>query len=292
MGSVESSPLTNLVTTTQAAARARRENFPVASRLVPARWRRHLLAVYGFARLTDDIGDESDGDRLRELDWLEAELDAAAAGEAKHPAMRRLQETIFECGLDVGECRRLIEANRQDQLVKRYETFDDLLAYCRLSAMPVGRLVLSIIGADDSSLHVLSDDVCAGLQVVEHLQDVGEDARAGRIYLPAVDMRAAGCSESDLLADHASPALRRVISAEAARAALLLNSGQPLAARLNGRGRMAISGFAAGGMAALDSIAKADNDVLAVSCKPRPGSFARHFLGVLAAAGLDRRRLR
>ena len=274
-------------------AQARDENFPVASRLLPARQREHLLAVYGFARLTDDIGDEATGDRAALLDWLEAELERAGAGTATHPVLERLTPTIRRLDLPLQPFRDLIEANRVDQRVHRYETFEDLVGYCMLSAAPVGRLVLHLFGAATPERLARSDEVCIGLQVVEHLQDVAEDASRGRVYLPARDLAVEGCTPADLAAAHASPALRRVVAREVGRARALLAAGPPLAATLPLRPRLAVAGFAAGGQAALDAIERAGYDVLGVRCRPRPGRFGIRLAAAVAApfrpgAGADR----
>ena len=268
---------------------ARRENFPVASRLLPADVRADLMAVYGFARLTDDIGDEAGGDRLAHLAWLESELGRALRGEASHPVMRRLGETAAARRLSPQPFYDLIEANRRDQTVSRYETFEDLVGYCRLSANPVGRLVLEIFGAATPDRVALSNDVCTGLQVVEHLQDIAEDLARDRIYVPQSDLRDEGCDEKDLAAPHAGNALRRVVALEAGRARQLLFAGAPLAASLPVRARLAVAAFAAGGMAALDAIEAADFDVLGQRCRPRPRPrrlAARLALVLLAPLGL------
>jgi squalene synthase HpnC len=244
-------------------AQAASENFPVASRLLPRSVRRHLLAIYGFARLVDDIGDEAPGDRLALLDQVEDELDRVYANEEpEHPVMRALQATVRECALPDLPFRRLIEANRRDQVVTSYDTFDELLAYCDLSAAPVGELVLHVFGAATPQRIALSDRICAGLQLVEHLQDVAEDRSRGRVYLPREDMAAFACSEDDLDAPAASPALRALIAGEAARARALLAAGAPLARELPMRPRMAVAGFVAGGRAALDGLERAGYDVL------------------------------
>jgi squalene synthase HpnC len=264
-------------------ARAAGENFPVASRLLPARVRADLMAVYGFARLTDDIGDESGGDRVAHLEWLEHELERAVRGEAAHPVLRRIGTTIAARDLPLQPFRDLIEANRRDQVVRRYQTFEDLVGYCRLSANPVGRLVLEIFGAATPERIALSDDVCTGLQVVEHLQDVAEDLAQDRVYVPWADLEAEGCDESDLAAAHAGPGLRRVVALQSARARKLLFSGAPLAASLPLSSRLAVAAFAAGGLAALDAVEAAEFDVLAHRCRPRPGRFAARLALVLLA---------
>ncbi|MHB1510589.1 MAG: squalene synthase HpnC [Acidimicrobiales bacterium] len=277
-----------LTASSDVVARARHENFPVASHLLPARLRTRLMAIYGFARLADDIGDEVAGDRLADLDWLQTELDSAYEGHARHPTMQRLSPVIAELNLNREPFLALIEANRVDQRVRRYETFDKLVGYCMLSAAPVGRLVLDVFGVSSPLLVPLSDDVCIGLQIVEHLQDVGEDARRGRIYLPEDDMERFGCRGDDLLAASASPALRRLVAFEAERAARLLASGVPLARRLPIRPRVAVAGFAAGGTAALAAIRQADHDVLSATRSPRPLTVARHAIANMVMSSWTR----
>jgi squalene synthase HpnC len=232
--------------------------------------------VYGYARLVDDIGDESVGDRGAELDWLEAELDLAFAGQATHAVLVRLQATLRDCPLDRQPFLDLIEANRRDQRVASYATWDALLEYCSLSADPVGRIVLAIFHADTTERIAWSDDVCSALQIVEHLQDVGEDARRGRVYLPAEILDGCGCSTSDLVQPAAGEALRAAVGEVARRARLLLRAGRPLARSLHGRPRWAVAGFCGGGLAALDAIAAADNDVLAEHVRPARHVIARH----------------
>jgi squalene synthase HpnC len=269
-------------------AKAGAENFTVASRLLPAAHRRDLLAIYGFARLVDDLGDESPLDRVAALDWLDAELIRAADGRASHPLLVQLTPTLRQRRLPLDPFQRLIAANRQDQIVTRYPTIDDLLAYCALSANPVGELVLRVFGVATPARVAESDRVCSGLQVVEHLQDVAEDLDRGRVYLPLEDLDRFGCTEVDLAAPSASPAVRAVVRYEAARARELLAAGPPLAATLPGRMRIAIAGYIAGGLAALDAIDAVDGDVLGARCRPRPGRVARQLVSVLVTAAKTR----
>jgi squalene synthase HpnC len=255
-----------LPTPASVIAQARHENFPVASRVLPRRSRRHLLAVYGFARLVDDIGDELEGDRLEALDWAEAELDAAFTGTAAHPVFTELQAMLAEIALPRAPFADLIEANRQDQIVSRYASYEDLLDYCRLSANPVGRLVLYVLGESDHDRAVLSDKVCTGLQLVEHWQDVREDFdRSDRIYIPTEDLDRFGVAESDLGTATAGPAFRRLMAFEVGRARDLLLAGSQLVDRLRGRPRVAVAGFVAGGLTAIDAIERAGFDVLSHS---------------------------
>jgi len=253
--------------------KARRENFPVALRLLPSRRRRHLLAAYVFARTVDDIGDLAPpGQRLALLADVEADvrrLYHGAPPDQVHPAVRGLAGTVAECAVPMRPFLDLIQANRQDQTVTRYETFDDLRGYCRLSANPVGRIVLHVFGAYTAERAALSDSICTGLQLAEHWQDVAEDLRAGRIYLPAADLRDFGCTEDDLAAPHAPPRVRRLMEFEVRRAGALIASGAELIGTLRGTARLAVAGYVAGGRAALAAIAAADYDVLAATHRPR-----------------------
>jgi squalene synthase HpnC len=268
-------------------ARAHGENFPVATRVLPRRERRHLLAVYGFARLADELGDELEGDRLAALDWLAEEVDRAYAGTARHPLLQTLQVTLSECALPHEALVRLIDANRMDQSLKSYDTWEQLRSYCKLSANPVGELVLCVFGLDTSERIAMSDNVCTALQLAEHLQDLGEDARSGRMYLPKEDLARFGCSHEQLaiLVSHSgmglglggvltgSPTpsddlhgsaerLRETISFETERARGLLAAGAPLIASVSGRPKLALAAFVAGGRAALDAIERARFEVL------------------------------
>lgn len=265
-------------------AQAGQENFPVASRLLPRAQRDDLLAVYGYARLVDDVGDEAAGDRLALLDWVDGELDAVYAGrEPEHPLMRTLAQTVRSRAIPRDPLQRLVAANRQDQAVSRYEDFAALLGYCRLSAAPVGELVLHVFGLATPDRIALSDRICAALQVTEHLQDVAEDLAAGRVYLPQADLAACGCTEDDLRAAAPSDALRRVMTLEAGRARGLLRAGAPLARRLPPRPRVAICAFVAGGLAALDALERAGWDVLGRRPRPSKARVALWTARVLAA---------
>jgi squalene synthase HpnC len=251
------------------------ENFPVASRLLPRRDREHLEAIYGFARLVDDIGDESPGDRVAELAWAELELERAFAGGAVHPIFERAATTAHAIGASPAPFLALIAANRRDQEVMRYPTISDLEDYCALSANPVGRLVLAVFGADSPAARRASDAICTGLQLVEHLQDVGEDYAAGRIYLPTEDLERFGVTESDLGAARSTPALRRLVAFEVARSHGYFRSGAPLVGLLSGFGAVAIAGFIGGGLAQLDAIEAASFDVLAAPVKASHAAVAR-----------------
>jgi squalene synthase HpnC len=280
-------------------AHAETENFPVASRVLPRRSREHLLAVYGFARLVDELGDTAPGDRLAALGRLEQELTRAYEGTAVHPLMVRLTLTVRECALPRAPFERLIEANRVDQRVARYATWEQLRGYCALSANPVGEIVLGVFGAATPARVALSDAICTALQLAEHCQDVAEDYAAGRVYLPAEDLASFGCDPEEigsparvgegLPAQSARSAraqpLREVLAFEVERARRLLDEGAPLIAGLHGRERLAVAAFSAGGRAALDAIERAGYDVLG---GPPRASKPRRLLA-LSATLLGRR---
>ena len=298
-----------------AAGQAGAENFPVALRLLPSRYRGHLAALYGFARSADDMGDEAPAaQRLALLDELEADLGrlyrmlagpgvagagvagagvaggAPAGGAPAGPdgdgprlaVVRALAPTVAACAIPAQPFLDLIQANRQDQVVSRYPAFSDLLAYCRLSANPVGRVVLYIFGAATPEREVLSDKVCTALQLAEHWQDVAEDLRAGRIYLPAEDMDRFGCSERDLAGPAAGPGVRALIAFEVERARALLDEGAPIVGTLAGAARAAVAGYVAGGRAALAAIAASGHDVLRATPRPGKGRIAAELVRAYA----------
>jgi squalene synthase HpnC len=265
------------------AAKASAENFPVALRVLPKRYRAHLTALYGFARLVDDIGDEAlpgmpddatpeqvTATRLRLLDELQEDVRRIYAGEEPGVAIvRDLERTVRETGVPAQPLLDLIQANRQDQLVTRYATYRDLEDYCRLSANPVGQVVLYIMDAATPERIAASDLVCTALQVIEHTQDVAEDLANDRIYLPKQDMDAFQVTEADLAEPAAGQRVRELIKFEADRAAKALDEGSPLVGTLKGMARLAIAGYIAGGRATLKAIEADGYDVLRST--PRPG---------------------
>jgi squalene synthase HpnC len=264
------------------AAKASGENFPVALRVLPRARRVHLTALYGFARLVDDIGDEPlpgmPGDasqetiratRLRLLDDLQGDVARIyEGGTPELPAMRALQQTVNACGVPRQPFDDLIQANRQDQLVTRYQAYDELKRYCELSANPVGQVVLYIFGAATQERLRLSDSICTALQLAEHWQDVAEDLRNGRVYLPQEDLKSFAVTEADLAQPTANGGVRKLMAFQTHRARMLLDEGAPLVGTLKGTARLAISGYVAGGRAALTAITKAGYDVLRQTPKP------------------------
>jgi squalene synthase HpnC len=255
------------------------ENFPVASRLLPSRLRRDLRAVYGVARAVDDLGDDAAGDRMALLSEFETDLRRVWTAEPpRSPVLARLVPTVRDRRLSIEPFLALVEANRLDQCQASYLTWPDLRHYCSLSADPVGRIVLEIFGAVRDDRLALSDDVCTALQVLEHCQDVAEDRRRGRTYLPLEDLAASGVDHSQLDASVTVPAVRALVGFEVDRAASLLAAGRPLVRSLRGAGRLAVAGYVAGGLATVDALRRADFDVLATKVSPRRRDTVRHAL--------------
>ncbi|MEV8115041.1 squalene synthase HpnC [Streptomyces xiamenensis] len=286
-------------------SKAAHENFPVAPAFVPRAWREDLMAVYGYARLVDDIGDRDlapggadaralgvdpgqADEPLPMLDALEADLHrvfATAHGgpPPRHPLLRTLIPTVRRTGLTERPFLDLIEANRIDQRVSRYADHAQLLDYCTYSANPVGRLVLGITGTATPERIRRSDAICTALQLIEHLQDVAEDLDRDRIYLPQEDMRRFHVTEADLAAPTAGASVRTLVACETERARRLLDEGAPLVGSVHGRLRLLLAGFVGGGRAAAQAIADAGYDVLASAPKPTKS-------GLLYAAGTTLRR--
>jgi squalene synthase HpnC len=268
------SELARIAVTSRAKITA--ENFPVALRVLPRRPRDLLTRAYAFARFVDDVGDTAGGDRLALLDAVTADVQALPSGTSALEPVAGMAPLVHDCGLGLQPLLDLVEANRRDQVITRYETFDDLLDYCRYSAAPVGRMVLAVFGVRDPVAAERSDRVCSALQVLEHCQDVGEDAAAGRVYLPAVDLHAAGVDAAQLHAADTAPRLRQVIALQVDRAAGLLEDGPPLVRSLHGWARLAVLGYVAGGRATVDALRGGAFDVLAGHLAPSTGSTMWH----------------
>ncbi|MFD9163503.1 squalene synthase HpnC [Streptomyces sp. NPDC059558] len=284
--------------------KATAENFPVAPVFLPRAWRDGLTAVYGYARLVDDIGDgdlapggrdavllgldpAAVDDRLAMLDALEADLHrvfGGTDGPPRHPLLQALRPVVRAHDLTPEPFLGLIEANRQDQYVARYGTYADLLGYCELSANPVGRLVLSLTGTSTPERIRRSDAVCTALQIVEHVQDVAEDLGRDRIYLPAEDMHRFHVTEAELAAPTAGASVRSLIAFECDRARELLNEGTPLVGSVHGRLRLLLAGFVGGGRAALRAVSAAGFDVLPGPPKPTKSGLLREVAAVLRTA--------
>jgi squalene synthase HpnC len=244
-------------------AKTHYENFVVASRLLPRQLRQHFANVYAYCRWSDDLADETSTseESLALLDWWEGQLDECFAGRATHPVFVALRHTIREFDIPPEPFHDLLSAFRQDQIVRRYETFAELLDYCRRSANPVGRLVLYLGRIHDDERGELADSICTGLQLANFWQDVAEDWRRGRAYIPQEDCRCFGFGEIDFAAGEANAAFQRLMEYEVARAEDWLRAGLPLVERLPGWLAGDIWLITQGGLKILDKIRSVNYDV-------------------------------
>ena len=254
-------------------------NFPVGSVLFPRPLRPHIRALYCYARFVDELGDSYDGDRLAALDELEREVDAAFEGRATWPVLQNVEPTIREFDLPREPFLRLIEANRMDQRVTEYETWDELKSYCVHSADPCGRLVLGVLRRlGEPDVVAASDSVCTGLQLVNFLQDVPRDLERRARVSPGGGQAAL---RGEPVLDRPSAELRELLRFEAARATELLAAGEVLRARIGGRLGRAVALFSRGGLAALDALEAAGWDVFSQRPKPSRSRLAREAALVL-----------
>ncbi|HWR37178.1 MAG TPA: squalene synthase HpnC [Clostridia bacterium] len=264
-------------------ARSHYENFSVASWFLPKHLQQHFFNVYSYCRVSDDLGDEVGDTRaaLLLLDRWEQELtacylhlDSASGmpGGPTHPVFIALRDTIREFGIPQQEFADLLTAFRQDQIVSRYRTFEDLLAYCRNSANPVGHLVLYLAGYSDTERQQLSDYTCTALQLANFWQDVSVDHEKGRIYLPLEDLSRFGVIEDDIAATRPTAAFREMMRFEVGRARDWFQRGLPLVGKVNRGLAIDLELFTRGGQEILNAIQKQDFDVLSrrpVISKPR-----------------------
>lgn len=266
-------------------ATAHYENFTVGSWLLPRRLRRPLAAIYAFARTADDLADEGElaaAERLDRLAAWEAQLEACYAGEAREPIFVALADTARRFAIPIEPFRRLLDAFRQDVAFRPFATFDELLAYCRCSADPVGHLVLALFGYHDAERQALADRVCTGLQLANFWQDVAVDAARGRIYIPFEDLERFGCAPAELTPGRCNDRLRVLLRFEVERTRLWLRDGVHLAAHVEPRLAREVRLFAGGGLGILDRIEAAGFDVLTARPTLSSADKTRLILRVIA----------
>ena len=267
-------------------ARTHYENFSVATWFLPKRLRQHFFNVYSYCRISDDLGDET-GDpaaSLQLLDEWEAELNACYAGNPRHPVFVALAGTFREFEIPRQEFSDLLTAFRQDQTVTRYETFEDLLGYCRYSANPVGHLVLYLCGYRDRERQQLSDFTCTALQLANFWQDVSLDYAKGRIYLPLESLRRFQVSEKDIAGNRNTSGFREMMRFEVERARQWFGRGLPLAGQVSRELAIDIELFSRGGQEILNAIESQGFAVL--GCRPVISRFRK--LALVARAGLHK----
>jgi squalene synthase HpnC len=240
------------------------ENFNVVSWLLPKGLHQHFYNVYAYCRWADDLGDEvPDTARALELlDWWERELDASYDGRPSHPVFVALRQTIVAKDIPKQPFADLLKAFRQDQVVKRYATWESVLDYCLYSANPVGRLVLYLCGYRDAERQRLSDATCTALQLANFWQDVSRDLEKGRIYIPLDAASAHGSSESDIVERRFDDRYVRLMKDLITRTRKLFVEGRPLASTVDGRLSIDLEMFSKGGLAVLDAIEAMGYDTL------------------------------
>ena len=255
-------------------ARTHYENFSVATWFLPKRLRQHFYNVYSYCRISDDLGDEVGNPQqsLQMLDQWEAELAACYAGSPRHPVFVALAGTVRQFAIPQHEFSDLLIAFRQDQTVTRFETFNDVLGYCRYSANPVGHLVLYLCGYSDAERQLLSDYTCTALQLANFWQDVAVDYGKDRIYLPLEDLRRYGVTEDDIAARRVTPEFIELMRFEVQRAREWFDRGLPLVKRVDKELAIDLELFSRGGQEILNAIERQHFDVLTrrpVISKPR-----------------------
>jgi squalene synthase HpnC len=263
------------------------ENFSVASWFLPSRLRQHFYNLYAYCRISDDLADEV-GDKaasLHLLDEWEAELGACYAGRARHPVFVALAETVHKFEIPKSEFVDLLMAFRQDQRVSRYETFSDLLGYCKNSANTVGHLVLYLCGYRDPERQLLSDYTCTALQLANFWQDVSADYAKGRVYLPLEDLRRFGVSEDVIRDGTNSAAFCTLLKFEVERAREWFTQGAPLIKKVNRQLAVDLDLFSRGGREILNAIERQNYAVLgnrpSISKSRKVALVARAALGKL-----------
>ncbi|HEX3436299.1 MAG TPA: squalene synthase HpnC [Pseudacidobacterium sp.] len=248
----------------QRLAESHYENFHVASWFLPKRLRPHFHSIYAYCRISDDLGDEV-GNREQSLALLDLwgqELDACYRGEARHPVFVALAETIRACDIPKGPFADLLVAFRQDQTVTRFQTMDDVLAYCRYSANPVGHLVLYTCGYRDAERFRLSDCTCSALQLANFWQDVIVDYQKDRIYFPIADMERFGVDEATIANRNFTPQFRELMHYEVAYTRQMFNQGLPLVGMVDRELAVDLDLFSRGGLEILSAIEQQDYNVL------------------------------
>ncbi|MCX7984566.1 MAG: squalene synthase HpnC [Bacteroidetes bacterium] len=198
----------------QRLARKHYENFPVASMLLPRNIRKHVAAIYAFARIADDSADEgtyTPEERLSKLDEWERQLHDCYRGVASHPVFIALRETVSQFALPIEYFMQLLTAFRTDVCTNRYGTWNEVLEYCKNSANPVGRIMLHLFGYTDPERTMLSDAICTGLQLTNFWQDLSVDVKKNRLYVPLEECQRYNCSAEDFLSLQFSPNVSKVV---------------------------------------------------------------------------------
>lgn len=270
-------------------AKSHYENFIVASLLLPQHLKQHFYNIYAYCRISDDLGDEAGDPKIAHelLEQWEEELRACYRGQVKHPVFIALAETIESFDIPISPFANLLEAFKRDQTQTRYETWDQLLDYCRYSANPVGHLVLYLGGYRDPERQHLSDLTCSALQLANHWQDIGRDFfRLNRVYLPREDMMRFGYSEADLCAQVCDDRFIGLMKVQVARAREMFVQGLDLCHKVDSRLALDVELFGRCGLEVLRRIETVGYDVF----RHRPELSKWDHLRILAVSWRNHRR--
>jgi len=240
----------------EALCRARHHNYPVASMFARSHLRKHIFALFAFARVADDFADEPgyEGRRARELDRWEEQLNTAYRGHADHPVFVALADTVDKFALPITEFTELLSGFRTDLERRRYATFDELRSYTRQAAEPVGRLLLYIDGYRAPDVHAFAEDLSTGLAMARLIQDIAADWQRGRVYMPAEDLRHFGVTEADIAAGRTSEPIGWLVRYEVARTRALFVRARPLVDMVGADLAVELALMWHGGMRILDKI--------------------------------------
>jgi hydroxysqualene synthase len=244
-------------------AQSHGENFPVASWFLPPDIRPHATALYAFARTADDFADEPlyEGNRLTELDRWERDFRLALKGHPSNSICRAFAYTVKSFDIPPELPLKLLTAFRMDVTVKRWKDWDSLLHYSRHSADPVGRCILYFTGLRETRLHLLSDKICTGLQLIDFLQDTAQDLAKGRIYYPKSEWKTAKLREKDFLAGIDTAQTRALVKTMVDKTEAVFREGFPLAREVPRRLRLELQATFAGGLTILRKIRRMDYGV-------------------------------
>lgn len=264
----------------EAIARHHYENFPVASRFLSKALRKYVWSIYAFARIADDYADEPGftlAERMDNLNQWEQYLDECYHGNPTHRVFAALAETVERFQIPIELFQNLLTAFRADVTVNRYETYEDVLAYCRHSANPIGRMLLLLLNYRSESMMLLSDSICTALQLTNFWQDVSIDLKKDRIYLPQDELTEFGCSEQDLFQGTVNNRFRDLMAFQVRRTAELFIEGKPLLAMVGNDLSMELKLTWNGGTKILQKIHRQNYDVLT----KRPALSMMDKLGLL-----------
>jgi squalene synthase HpnC len=266
------------------------ENFPVGSLILPKKFRRPVRVIYAFAREADDVADEGscpDANRLEQLKGFRTQLTLIEKGQTSDVLLfRELSAIIREFRLPLQPFHDLLDAFTQDVTKTRYANFGEVMAYCRKSANPIGRLLLALYGDNDRRDRAYADAICSSLQLINFLQDIPADFRKGRIYLPLDEMEEFGITEDTIARAQTSGLWQPFMHKQIDRVRTMLAAGAPLGARLEGRVGLELRMIILGGEVILRKLFNNRGDVF----NERPMLRARDWTYMLSRALVRRRR--